>query len=260
MSSRLRPYLTNGRQSDQSIFQVAQTSAADYIGGAHRVGTRGVLEDGRVFYYARSTGAAIVAGNWLIMPVQDTDWDDIDIATDLGGQTTVTPTQGGSATAVAGEFVGGTVCINAGTAGSGPGIILTIAEHAAWGATTALPLTLDGPLPVTLNADVKCTVTKNPWADVVIQPTGQDQFCCGVAPIAVAAGTTNPQWFWCQTWGVASAEHDLTTAVGSCVMAGDTTTGQAQVLDGYFEQRTGQSLWTVTTAADSYATFLTIAP
>ena len=257
--SRLNPYLTNGRQSDQSIFQVAQTSAADRIGGAHRVGTRAVLEDGRVFYYARSTGAAIVAGNWLIMPVQDTDWEDIVIATDLGGQTTVTPTQGGSATAVAGEFVGGTVSIVSGTAGSGPGLCLTIAEHAAWGATAALALTLDGPLPVTLNADVKATVTKNPWADVVIQPTGQDQFCCGVAPIAVPAGTTNPQWFWCQTWGVAAAEHDLATAISSNLMSGDTSTGQAQVLDDNIAQRIGQGLW-LASADESTPTFITIAP
>ncbi len=258
-SDRTRPWLTNGRQSDQSIFQVTQTSAADRIGGAHRVGTRAALEDGRVFYYARSTGAAIVAGNWLIMPVQDVDWEDMVIATDLGGQTTVTPTQGGSATAVAGEFVGGTVSMVSGTAGSGPGLCLTIAEHGAWGATTALALTLDGPLPVTLNSDVKCTATKNPWADVVIQPTGQDQFCCGVAPIAVAAGTTNPQWFWCQTWGVASAEHDLTTAVGSIVMAGATTTGQAQVVGGNIEQIIGQALW-LATNDESTPTFITIAP
>lgn len=256
--SRIHPYLTNGRQSDQNVWEVTQSGTGVVTGGLHRVGTRAVLEDGRVFYYARSSGAAIVAGQMLQMPDQDTDFEDMATATDVVGSATVTPTQGGSATAVANEFAGGYISIISGTAGSGPGLTLPIASHAAWGATTALPLTLDAPLNVLFNADVKSTCTKNPWADVIISGANQDHKAVGVSNVAVPAGTTNPQHFWCQTWGSCSVWNDAATANGS-KMASGTTAGQIEISGADGDQDVGQLMW-LSTAEEYTPTFLTIAP
>lgn len=253
------PFLTNGRQSDQNILEVAQSGTGVLAGGLHRVGTRGVLDDGRVFYYARSSGSAILAGAMNQMPVQDTDFEGMATATDVVGSTTITPTQGGSATALANEFAGGYITVVSGTAAAGPGLTFSIASHGVWGATSALPLTLDQPLNVLFNADVTTTATKNPWADVVIAATSQGHMAAGVSLVAVPSGATNPQYFWCQTWGTAGVRADTNTTIGNSLTSGDTTTGEVNVPNADGEMVLGQTLW-LGTAGEYTPTFLTIAP
>jgi hypothetical protein len=194
----------------------------------------------------------------LQTPDGDTDFEGMVTETDVVGSTTVEVTQGGSATMLADEAAGGYISIIAGTAGSGPGLTLPIAGHAAWGATTKLPLTLDAPLNVLFNADVTSTVTKNPWAEVVISGANQDHMACGVSNVAVPAGTTNPQHFWCQTWGTCSVWQDHTTANGSKLASG-TTAGQVEISGADGDQDVGQLLW-LATNEEYTPTFLTIAP
>ena len=250
----LQPYLTNGRQSDQSIWQVLESGTG--VTGLHRVGTRGMLEDGRVFYYARSSGAAIVAGNMLQMPIVAATFIDLVVATDLAGQTTINPTNG-AVTALQDAFAGGYICIINGTTGAGQ--TLPITSHPAWASASAVALTIDGPLPVSLNADCKVTVTMSPWADVVISGVNQDHMAVGVSNVAVPAGSTNPQFFWCQTWGTCAVWQDEASARGSALSSG-TTAGQVELKDATSDQIVGQVQTVVGTIADFSTTFLTIAP
>lgn len=239
--SNVRPYLTNGRQSSQSIFEVASAAGttASFRGGAlHRVGTRGMLPDGRVFYYARSTGAAIAAGKLLQTPDQDAQFNDLAVGTIDAGATTINPTLGSTA-AIADEFQGGYAITNSGTLAAG--LCLPIASHAAGAGSAALTITLDEPNPVLFHADTTVTLQKNPWADVIIAGANQDHFACGVSPIAVVSGATNPQYFWCQTWGVAAVWQDAATANGS-LMASGTTSGQIEIRGAAGDQAVGMNL------------------
>jgi len=94
---------------------------------------------------------------------------------------------------------------------------------------------------------------------VVIAGTNQDHFAVGISNVAVPAGTTNPQHFWCQTWGVASVWQDEASANGSALSSGSTA-GQVELADATSDQIVGQVLHVVATIADYTPTFLTIAP
>lgn len=254
-TSNVKPFLTSGKQSDQSIFDVAQGGLADRSAGIHTVGTRAVLPDGRVYRYARSTGAAIVAGKLLQTPDQDAQNSDLAVGTEVLGSTTLTVTLGSTA-AVEGEFAGGYAITNSGTLAAG--LALGIASHPAAAASASLVLTLSAPNPVLFHADTTVTLLKNPWGDVIISGANQDHFACGVAPIAIPAGTTNAQFFWCQTWGPAAVWQDAATANGSVVTSG-TTAGQVEIRGADGDQAVGQ-LFEAGVDGDYSPTFLTIAP
>jgi len=251
--SKLNPWLTNGRQSDQSIFETA--SAAPGQTAAHLPGTRGVLEDGRVFHYARNSGAAIVAGQLLQTPDLSAQNQDLAAGTEILGSTTITVTLG-SVAATAQDFAGGYVVTNSGTTAAG--LTLPIASHPAAAGTASLVLTLDGPNPVLFNADTTVTLVKSPWADVIISGTNQDHLACGVSPTPVVIGSTTAQYFWCQTWGLAGVWQDDTTANGSALASGSTA-GQVEIAGADGDQVVGL-LMEAGIAADYSPTLLTIAP
>jgi hypothetical protein len=254
--SKLHPYLTNGRQSDQSVFQIGSAALLSTGPGLHRIGTRGVLEDGRVFRYARNTGAAaIVAGQLLQMPDQAADHIDLAVNTALVGDETITVTLGTATAVTVNEFAGGYAITNSGTTGAG--LTLPIASHPAAAALGTCVLTLDGPVPVLFNADTTVTLSKNPWADVIISGANQDHLAVGVANTLVPVGNSVAQYFWCQTWGTCGVWQDDTTANGSA-MASGTTAGQIEITGGT-DQIVGVNL-EVGVADDYTPVFLTIAP
>ncbi len=257
MASRIHPFLTNGRQSDQSIWETVQSAAGLLGGGSHQVGTRAALEDGRVFYYARSQGAAIVAGNLLTAELQTDEFTDM--ATGSGvvsGDLTVTPTT--KATAVTeNEYAGGYAIVNDDT---GEGITYTIASHPLAASTSTCVLTLDDPIQVDWGAGTTISMHKPVWADVIIAPAGAAHIAAGVANVAVIAGTTNPQYFWCQTWGMASVTADEAVTIGQLVGSGPDTAGQVGFNNGTVEQIVGINGGHTMVAGEFNAVFLTIAP
>jgi hypothetical protein len=254
--SRIHPYLTNGRQSNQSIHQVAQSGTGSIGGGAHQVGTRAQLEDGRVFYYARSSGAAIGAGVMLQMPDVAVATTANAIATEVAGVVAVSVDTTTGYTGLENEYAGGYVCV---TNDTGEGQTLPIKSHLPFVDDAIVVCNIEGTLPLTLAAGTVVTLLKNPWGEVVISGANQDHFAVGISNVAVPAGTTNPQHFWCQTWGVASVWQDATTANGSKLASGSTA-GQVEISGADGDQDIGQVLHAVATIADYTPTFLTIAP
>ncbi len=253
--ARLHPYLSDGSKSTQSIHEVSQSGVDMTAGGNHTVGTRGVLEDGRVFYYARSSGAAIVAGKLLQSPDIPTTVTDEAVATELAGVSALSVTLTTGIAGLADEWAGGYAIIQDDT---GEGQTLPIKGHLAIADATEFECDIEGTLPITLGAGATVSLIKSPWAEVVISGANQDHFVCGVAVVAVPAGTTNPQHFWCQTWGVAGVWQDAATANGSCLASG-TTAGQVEIRGADGDQNVGQLL--VVAVAEEYSpTFLTIAP
>lgn len=242
-----RPVLQNGMGSPQGIWEAGSDQH-------HAIGTRASLNDGRVFYYARNSGAAIVAGNLLSSEAVSAQNEDIATNTAAIGDTSVTVTSG-SATYGANDFAGGYLVVIDDT---GEGITYKIAGHPAIAATTSVAITLVDPIYVAFGANTTACLVKNPWMDLVIAPTGQSHMSAGVSQVAVDAGTATKQYFWCQTWGVSAAWQDEASGIGVLLTSG-ATAGQVEAQDAVAEHIVGVNLFTGT-AGENQPVFLTIAP
>lgn len=241
------PVLLNGMGARSGIWDMGPTQH-------HEIGTRATLPDGRVFYYARNSGAAIVAGNLLTQEVMSAQFEGLAVNTAAAGDTTLSITLGTIAV-TAQEYIDGYVVVHENT---GEGITYKIRSHPAVAASAEGVFTLIDPIHVGFAAATEVCLVKNPWADVVIAPAGQAHVPAGVSNVAVDAGTTDQQYFWCQTWGVASVWQDEATAIGSIVTSG-TTAGQVEAQDLVAECIVGHQIFTGT-ATENQPVFLSIAP
>lgn len=246
-----RPVLYNGVGQSQGIWDTSTSAEVP-------VGTRGMLDDGRVFYYARfSSSTALVAGTPVQAELISVDFDDLATATTAAGETTLNVTPVGSATYAADDLAGGYAIVNSGSTGFG--YTYKIRSNPATSAATAFDLTLFDPINEALDATATVTVMKNPWMDVVqVVGTNQALHVVGVSPLDVADASSTSVYLWVQTWGVSGIEHDETTATGSLLVAG-TTAGQAEAQDAVAEQVIAVNLFTGV-AGDVGPAFLTIAP
>ncbi len=244
------PILPNGLGADQGIWDLATSDG-------WAVGTRAWLPDGRVYYYARSSQSSIiVAGHMTQSELVSVDWDDLAVNTAVVGDTSLDITPVGSATFSANDLAEGYVTVNSGTTGAG--IAYKIKSHPATTGATEVAIELYDGIAVAFNADTTVTVQKNPWMDTIVSASGAAYFSTGVPNIAVPAGNTTAQYYWCQTWGFAAVAHDDTSAAGDCLMSGSTTAGEVQVATAQF-QKLGVNFF-LAVAGDFNPTFLTIAP
>ncbi len=225
-----KPILQNGLSSTQGIWDVIDSGVTNN-NPVHRVGTRAHLNDGRVFYYSRQSASnAIVAGNLLASPLASVDFDDMVTTAAAVGAKVMNCTNVGSATYAANDLAEGYFCVNSATTGAGWAV--KIESHATWGATTALDVNLYDGIPVATTGTVRSHVIQNPYQDVVIMPTDGAAAPAGVANIAVAAGNTNVQYFWCQTWGTCCVTSGDTSALGQSLMADSGTAGETKTYAG----------------------------
>jgi hypothetical protein len=161
-------------------------------------------------------------------------------AVPLGGKT-ILVTATGSKTYAKNELAGGYILSNSGT--TGQGIAFRIKSNILTGAGAEFAVQLFDGLPVVLDVGATCTVMKNPWMDVVVDAIGTAQYSVGVSNIAVGAGSTTPQYFWCQVSGVAAVSDGDGTSIGEALMGDATTAGETIVADGT-QQTLGTQLFT----------------
>lgn len=246
-----RPVLYNGQGQPQGIWETRTDPVV-------RVGTRASLDDGRVFYYARNSGIAIVAGQLLMSEIVSGDMDNLAVTATGVGEKVVNVTPAGTKTFAQNDLEGGYLVVND---VDGEGITYKIAGNPATSAATAFDVTLIDGIAVALTANSQVTVLKNPWMDVVIAAAAKAHMPAGVSQVAVGAGSTTPQYFWCQTWGVSAGWDDAATAIGSPLQSG-TTAGQFEIA----AEGAGALGWTVGVqlftgvATEYYPKFLTVAP
>lgn len=246
------PILQNGLATSQGIWDIVTSAVVP-------VGTRAHLNDGRVYYYARSSQSSIIiAGHLTQAELNSVDFDDLAVNNSDGavGDLTIRVTPVGSATFSENDLAGGYMTVNSGT--TGQGISYKILSHPATTGATEFTLTLVDPINVVFNDDATVTVNKNPWMDTIVAATGAAYFSTGVPNVAVPAGNTTAQFYWCQTWGFCAVAHDLTSAAGDCLMSGSTTAGEVEVATAQF-QKVGVNFF-LAVAGDFNPTFLTIAP
>lgn len=245
-----KPVLYNGLGSPHSIYDVTTTQH-------HKVGTRGALSDGRVFYYAtaKANSTALVAGNLLASEAASVDMDDMAADTPAAGQSVVNVTPVGTKTYAANELAEGYLTVQSGT---GLGITYKIRSHAATTAATEFAVTIYDSFSVGLAAASTVVVAKNPWADPIVMPTTGAAQPAGVCNTAVAQDTSNAQYFWVQTWGVCSVTAGSASAVGDALMADTTTAGETLIATA--GNPVIGNAYTLGVNADTVLAFLTIAP
>jgi hypothetical protein len=222
------PIIHGGMGQPQGIWDTGATQN-------HSVGTRGYLPDGRVFYYARNSGANVLGSGVPVMSeLALANNDNLDVNTALTGDTTVSIVSG-TPTADANEFAEGYLCVVDGTS---EGRTYKISTHPAITATATIVISLYDPISTDFAAATTVSIVKNPWADCIIAAAGQAHFVAGIPQCTVAAGNVNAQYYWCQTWGISGSWHDEATALGGQTASG-TTEGQTELQDAAGEQAFG---------------------
>lgn len=221
------PILAGGVGSPQSIYEVYAPGGTGTHHGRHRIGTRAVLEDGRVFYYCAHTLSTTLTGiststecAILGQPAAVANHQNRTV-TATAGQKTATIALG--ATAVSeNDYSDGVLLIDSATLGAGQA--RKIKYHPTSAGSTTDTYTLYDAWNITATGTVTGSLMKNPFRDLVVF-TGASQAATaiGVAQVLVGAGNTNTQYFWAQTqgWCPLSAEGSIT--VGAAVVPATAT-------------------------------------
>lgn len=250
------PILTAGVASNQAWHEVVTSPR-------HDPGTRAQLEDGRSFYYACNRSTAINAGELLSNAPVDVDFDDLAIATLTEGETSASITSGsGSAkTYAANELTGGYMQVNSGAAGNN-GRQYRIEEHGAIASATATTINFEPIREEDFVAATTVTLVPNPFSAVTVS-AAVTSLCVGVTCADIPLGSTTPQYFWAQTWGVASVLSGTSGDILGHAMVLHTTDGASIGLvdgsSGDEPQIIGTNMFT-SVSADFMPVFLQIAP
>ena len=131
------------------------------------VGTRGVTPDGRVFYYAKNSSAAITTGGMIVDGIAAVAAHDMDVAstaTSVGG---LTVTSGTSLTVTKNQYQDGYIIFND---GPGEGEVYRIASNSAVSGATGLTVTVTDPggFRTALTTASLFGLIYNPYTDVKI--------------------------------------------------------------------------------------------
>lgn len=219
-----KPVLSNGLGSPQSVWEYSTTAQ-------HTIGTRGSLDDGRVFYYGRySASSAIAAGSVVGAELEDAQMVGMAVNTAAIGDKTITITTGSTAV-TANEYAGGYIVVD--DAGLGEGITYKIDSHPAASGTTSCVVTLVDPIYVAFAAATTVSLVKSPWADFIEEQAfgSGAQLAVGVPQVALVDSSSTTTYTWLQTWGVSAGERDDTTGMGIALGQG-TTAGQLEAVAG----------------------------
>ena len=245
------PILTNGLGSPQSIYgevKVIHTDQSQNIShlANHRVGTRGYLPDGRVYYYATNGAVALTAGSALMLAATT-------------GLNIVASDNAIILTASFGNFKAGaqngikllgtdieTADIIEGSYAEGYlyfekvaplGEYYKIRHNQSINNDDAIAGTIDlyDPLKTSSIATTQISFAKNIYHRTITTSTAQNEAVIGVAPIAITASgavptdaaaaeaKVNAYTYWAQTWGPCCVEiGDTSVAPGVAAMSGGT--------------------------------------
>jgi hypothetical protein len=189
------------------------------------LGTRGVADDGRVFYYASADGAALNAGQVYVRRERVPNHTGLATATDclvLGAREAADITLGATAL-TADDYADGFVSVES---NGGHSSMLKIAgghDSASASATVTIPLAEE----VHTASDASTTVSliHNPYRAPQISNTDQADVLVGIPVVDIADGSFG----WIQTWGEASVLADETvSAVGQALVIGTGTAGAVE--------------------------------
>jgi hypothetical protein len=236
--SNVYPLIDYGVNSKQSVYATSTTKH-------HKLGTRGRIGN-KVFYYASSTGAALVKGS--IVRSEPGTGNHLSVATVVGvaGASTVSATLGATS-AAANLYEDGYFLVLDGT---GQGQERRIVSHAANTGSAILVMAIEEPLETTLASSDEVSLRKNLFKSVVVTDGDAVGGVVGIVPCEVGAGTSTEQYFWVQTWGPAMVLCDATAfTVGAPVTYSTAATDDD-----------GQATTTIYSTAFTTASATTVSP
>lgn len=247
-----KPLAPNGAAFNQGIHEIRTSPIT-------KVGMRGFLPDGRVFYYGHNTtAAALNVGQLYVSAAIETNHANqtVNAAGDLPlGATAVTVTVGATAV-VENEYAEGYLCV---TDGTGEAYYYKIRNHPSHAGSGTFTANLYDPIAVASAAATTTTLVQNLWRDPVIAPTSQARVPIGIPTFTIPVGSTTAQYGWIQTWGFVLGWCDENTAIGSLTTIGTGTAGQIEAYDLAAEPIVGMQVHSG--VADEYQPmFLQIAP
>lgn len=219
------PILQNGLGSPQSTQAVSTDQK-------HEIGTGAYLPGGKVWYYAKHTGAGTLTRGELLV-AEDLAANHQNLATATGALSV------GSNSVPAGNITLGATALTANqyadgelhvVDGGGEGTSYKIRSHdAGTSAGTDFTLDLYDSIVVASDADTEVTLVQNKYTNPQQSNTDNADVVLGVPNVAVPAGSTNAQYFWVQTQGYCPAFVVGTPAVGTNLMVSDTTAGMMEL-------------------------------
>ena len=106
----------------------------------HKLGTRGVTPDGRIFYYAENSGTAIDHGGYLVDGIAAVAAHDMDLAATATTAGSTSFTSGTSLTVTKNQYKDGYVYFND---GPGQGETYMVKSNTAVSSATGLSITID---------------------------------------------------------------------------------------------------------------------
>ncbi len=192
----------------------------------HRLGTKLVMGDGRVFYYAKAGDTALDDGKLCQSAAPNANHKNITVAAAAAvGDTKVKVTLGASAL-TANYYADGYLHCNDETP---EGTIYKIKSHPAASASSSVWITLYDPIWKAFTTTSDVTLTKHPYDSLIVAPTSLTAPVVGVPIIDVPAN----HYFWLQTFGPCSVLTEGTIVIGQNVGASTTTSGAVSAIGAY---------------------------
>ena len=192
------------------------------------LGTRGVLPDGRVFYWAQAGGTALIAGDTIQTKVSHGASAHVAaldvVAAITTGVTTITVNVG-TTNATANLYADGYLTIDT-SPGQG---MYQIKSHPAIASAAGGVFTLyedDKLRDILTSGTTKVGLQENPYSSTVATPaTTLTGIVVGVTPVAVPADS----FFWLQTYGPAVVTVSAALVAGRGVIVAGASVGEATV-------------------------------
>jgi hypothetical protein len=167
----------------------------------HALGTKMILPDGRTYYYALNSSAAIAAAGNIVDGIAAVAAHDMDLAATATAAGENTFTSGTSLTVTKDQYAGGYVYFND---GPGDGEVYSIRSNTAVSGATGLSITVedDGGLATALTTSSFFGLMYSPYKDVKIVD-GNGTMTTGVLGVTTRPVTAS-YYCWLQTSGPAA--------------------------------------------------------
>jgi hypothetical protein len=206
--------VTTGLVIQQGLFELSSSAL-------HKIGTRMQLADGRVFYYALDGGSGLTHGKLNMSRPTAGGHEDVDVSGQAAGTKVVTVTPATTEIQLANEYAEGFISIRE-TAGQGQ--IRKIKSHPSAASTDTCVMTLYDPWTTLITSSEQADLIHNPMYKVTEVATGTTVLLPAGIPLLTV---TASNYFWNQTWGLASILQDGSCTLGSMVTQG-TVAGSVQ--------------------------------
>ena len=208
----------------------------------HPLGTRLVLQDGRVFHYAKNAATELAVGKICCTAAQFAD-EEVDLTIDAATDGTTAVTQATVAVAYStaaitcakNRFADGYMFVNTGT-GAGQSVRLRSsydstgndAGGSSTGATVEVYFADENCFSVALDtSSSKVGLCQNPYSNVVLCIAWADLAPTAV-PVGVPVSTITASYYgWLQTWGPCPVLMGNTPVEGQKVIVGGSSPGTA---------------------------------